>query len=73
MNKCEICGEKTYLILNNHAYCLKHYIENEEEECLYWHFDSLMISRDPESKKVLKEIKKKYPHFQKRYKEERKS
>ncbi|MBS3145913.1 hypothetical protein J4414_03875 [Candidatus Woesearchaeota archaeon] len=77
MDKCEICGEDWDMKSGNHTYCAVHYVENEDEECLYWDLHGIEegndIGRTLESQaRIWEEIKKKYPEHLKRYYRERK-
>jgi len=36
MEKCEVCGKDWDIKIGDHCYCAVHYVENENEECLYW-------------------------------------
>ena len=76
MDKCEICGKDWDMKVDNHTYCAAHYVENESEECLYWDIYGIMEGNrigksEQSSKKILEEIKKKYPDHIKRYEKER--
>ena len=69
MDKCEVCGEEGDIRAGVHVYCAVHYVENEDEECLFWNFYALMEKQDlsMHENNLLVEIKKKYPGFMKRY------
>ncbi len=72
--KCEICGKKADMIVDNHIYCALHYVENEGEECL--RNDLMFVSggaklgiSEESTKRILAEIKKKYPKLAEEWKE----
>ena len=75
--KCDICGKDWSIKVDGkHIYCAKHYVENEDEECLYEDLagitEGYQVGKSKESsKKILKEIKKKHPEFLKRYEQEK--
>ncbi len=73
MEKCEICGRKGDIKVGTHTYCAVHYVENEDKECIYWHFHGIMIKKqvNKHERKILSEIRKKYPQFMERFKKER--
>ncbi|MDP7140743.1 MAG: hypothetical protein QF362_02395 [Candidatus Woesearchaeota archaeon] len=76
MDKCEICGKDWDIKVDGkHTYCAKHYVENEDKECLYWDVFHIMQGgkmgkSEDSSKRIFEEIKKKCPNHMKRYKEE---
>ncbi len=76
MDKCEICGKDWDIKVDGkHVYCAKHYVENEDGECLYCDLNNIMqgmnVGKSEESsKKILAEIKKKCPNHLKKYKKE---
>jgi len=72
--KCEICGKEADMLVDNHKYCALHYVENEGEECL--ENDLRFVSggaklgiSEESAKRILAEIKKKYPKLAEKWKE----
>ena len=76
MDKCKICGKNGEMKVDNrYTYCIQHYVENEDDECLYWNLNRIMQEAKEgklkeSTKKLLAEINKKCPNHLKRYKED---
>lgn len=74
MEKCRHCKNPTDIIIDNkHPYCAKHYVEQEELECLEYDIeyaqDSFFKAWKPElTKKIMQEIKKQHPELIKKWK-----
>ncbi len=72
--KCEICEKEPDMKVDNHTYCALHYVENEGKECL--RNDLMFVSEESKlgiskesTKRILAEIKKKYPKLAEEWKE----
>jgi hypothetical protein len=68
-DKCKICGKKavtTIVIKGNRVHlCAKHYVKQEDEECLKWDLlrDIYDYNKINEPKEVQLEIKKQKPNL----------
>jgi hypothetical protein len=65
------------IISDKKAYCAKHYVESEDEECLFWDLylmmeESQSRTLEEKSKRILAEIKRSYPNLIAKYEESKK-
>ena len=68
MGNCIVCNQDSVTILRENPYCARHYVENEETECL--HAYALTFSEevkkgqaDEKAKRIFTEILKRYPNI----------
>ena len=68
MGNCIVCNQDSVTILRENPYCARHYVENEEKECL--HAYALTFSEevkkgqaDEKAKRIFTEILKRYPNI----------
>jgi len=70
MEKCVKCKKDFDIMIENNPLCAFHYVENEGEDCLVYDIEYAVegktLGKNKEStKKILKEIRKKYPDLAK--------
>ena len=83
LEKCELCNNKGEMRVGTYPwgsykqiYCIKHYVNKENEECLYHSDLDVIFDKKKEGKlnnfdkKLLKEIEKQHPDLVDMYKKE---
>ncbi len=68
MEKCEVCGRDSVIVLDGKPLCSKDYVDQDDEECLHWEAVRLNDeikngSTNTRSREILAEIMKKYPNI----------